>query len=192
MRADVVVIGGGLAGAAFALQLAREGARVAVLERTRAPHLKVCGDFLSADALDQLASLGIEPRAAGAMGVITLKLHVGGRATAAALPFRAAGLARLRLDEALLAAAGQAGAEVVRGATVTGLEPQGASVIVRAGDCAWQARTVALATGKRNLIDAGFKREVPRRLGSVAVAAYPPLAALLARLTRLRPEAAAA
>jgi flavin-dependent dehydrogenase len=106
MRADVVVIGGGLAGAAFALRLAREGARVAVLERTRAPHLKVCGDFLSADALDQLTSLGIERRAAGAMGVITLKLHMGGRATAAALPFRAAGLSRLRLDEALLAAAG--------------------------------------------------------------------------------------
>ena len=41
-------------------------------------------------------------------------------------------------------------------------------------------------------IDAGFKREIPRRLGSMAVAAYPPLASMLVRLTRLRPDEALA
>ncbi|MCK5712085.1 MAG: FAD-binding protein, partial [Hyphomicrobiaceae bacterium] len=47
---DAITIGGGLAGSAFALELARHGARVAVIERTPSAQLKVCGDFLSAEA----------------------------------------------------------------------------------------------------------------------------------------------
>jgi 2-polyprenyl-6-methoxyphenol hydroxylase-like FAD-dependent oxidoreductase len=44
---DAIAIGGGLAGTAFALELARQGLRVAIVERTATPTLKVCGDFLS-------------------------------------------------------------------------------------------------------------------------------------------------
>jgi menaquinone-9 beta-reductase len=149
--AEVVVIGGGLAGAAFALQLARHGRRVVVLERTRTPHLKVCGDFLSGETLATLAALGLDARALGATEITTLRLQVGKRTSTAALPFRAAGLSRLRLDEALLEAAERAGAEVVRGVAVTGLDPEQGRVTVRANGKAWRAQTVALSTGKRNL-----------------------------------------
>jgi flavin-dependent dehydrogenase len=158
--ADAVVIGGGLAGAAFALEMARAGRRVVVLERTRAPHLKVCGDFLSGQTLARLAALGLDAKAAGATDITTLRLQAGRHTATAPLPFRAAGLSRLRLDEALLDAAARAGAEVVRGATVTGLEPGKSSVLVRAGARAWRAETVALATGKRNL------KGWPRDLGA--------------------------
>jgi menaquinone-9 beta-reductase len=149
--AEVVVIGGGLAGAAFALQLARAGRRVIVLERSRASHLKVCGDFLSGETLSTLAGFGLDVHALGATEITTLRLQVGNRTSAAALPFRAAGLSRLRLDEALLEAAERAGAEVVRGVVVTGLDPEQGRATVHADGKVWRARSVALATGKRNL-----------------------------------------
>ncbi|MFA9442956.1 MAG: FAD-dependent oxidoreductase, partial [Hyphomicrobium sp.] len=56
---DAIAIGGGLAGSAFALELARQGARVAVIERSPAAKLKVCGDFLSSEAQQLLAYLGL-------------------------------------------------------------------------------------------------------------------------------------
>jgi menaquinone-9 beta-reductase len=47
---EAIVVGGGLAGAAFAITLARQGRPVIVLEKTTGAHHKVCGEFLSAEA----------------------------------------------------------------------------------------------------------------------------------------------
>jgi flavin-dependent dehydrogenase len=150
-EAGAVAIGGGLAGAAFALELARNGIKVTVLERSRAPVPKVCGDFLSAEALDLLGYLGIDAARLGASTITTLTLATGDRAASAALPFPAAGLSRLALDEQLLRAAAEAGAEIVRGVHVTGLEPMGGETVVHTGQSGVRARFVALATGKHNL-----------------------------------------
>ena len=49
-EAASIVVGGGLAGSAFAIELARHGRPVIVLERTPGAHHKVCGEFLSAEA----------------------------------------------------------------------------------------------------------------------------------------------
>lgn len=56
-RFDVVVVGGGPAGAAAAITAARRGKRVLLLERGRFPRHKVCGEFVSADALRLLREL---------------------------------------------------------------------------------------------------------------------------------------
>ena len=47
---EAIVVGGGLAGSAFAIELARQGRAVIVLEKTTGAHHKVCGEFLSAEA----------------------------------------------------------------------------------------------------------------------------------------------
>ena len=148
---DAIAVGGGLAGAAFALELARSGARVAVIERTGGPSLKVCGDFLSGEARELLTYLGIDTNALGGVGITTLRLAAGERRATGALPFAACGLSRLRLDEAMLTAAEAAGAEVIRGEAATALEPSAQSVRVRAGGNTYQGRCAALATGKHNL-----------------------------------------
>ena len=148
---DAIAIGGGLAGAAFALELRRHGVSVAIIERARAPHHKVCGDFHSREAQELLARLGIDVARLGAARVSTLRLAAGRRAATAPLPFPAIGLSRFTLDEALLRAAGDAGAEILRGESVAGLEPDGGHVVVRAGRRVLRARSVALATGKHNV-----------------------------------------
>jgi flavin-dependent dehydrogenase len=156
---DAIAVGGGLAGAAFALELARQGARVAVIERTSVPTLKVCGDFLSTEAQALLHHLGLETGDMGAARITTLRLVTGERSAHAELPFAAAGLSRLALDEALLAKAAAAGAEVIRGAPATELTPAGGQVQIRAGSRTFTAKCAALATGKHNL------RGWPRRQG---------------------------
>lgn len=148
---DAIVVGGGLAGAAFALKLAREGARVAMLERTVSATQKVCGDFLSAEAQELLAHLGLDIARLGATPITTLRLVTGEMRASAALPFLGAGLSRMKLDEALLAKAAAAGVEVIRGEGATDLKPDGNSVSVRAGARTLSARWLALATGKHNM-----------------------------------------
>lgn len=157
---DAVVVGGGLAGSAFALELARSGARVTLLERSRAPAMKVCGDFLSAEALDLLAYLGIDAARLGASRIGRLTLAADKAVADAALPFAASGLSRLALDEHLLAAAAHAGAEVVRGAHVTRIEARDGEAITHTDEARFVARGVALATGKHNL------RGLPRDRGT--------------------------
>jgi flavin-dependent dehydrogenase len=148
---DAIAIGGGLAGAAFALELCRHGLKVAVIERSRGPHHKVCGDFHSREAQELLTGLGLDLARLGASSITRFRLVSGGREATAPLSFSAAGLSRFSLDEAMLGAAQAAGVEILRGASVTGIEPGDADVIVRIGPRALKAKSVALATGKHNL-----------------------------------------
>ncbi len=59
-RYDVVVIGGGPAGATASLQLARAGYSVCLVERRRFPRETLCGEFLSHEVIGIIRNLGIE------------------------------------------------------------------------------------------------------------------------------------
>jgi flavin-dependent dehydrogenase len=110
-RAEVLVIGGGPAGAAAATALAEAGRRVVLIERTPGPHDKVCGEFISEEAARYLHALGIEPGALGAEPIEAVRLSAGGPVVATALPFTALSLSRRALDEAMLQGAAARGAE---------------------------------------------------------------------------------
>jgi len=60
-RHDVLVIGGGPAGAAAGFWLAKAGHDVCVLERKAFPRDKTCGDGLTPRAVHQLRDMGLEP-----------------------------------------------------------------------------------------------------------------------------------
>jgi menaquinone-9 beta-reductase len=155
-EAPFIAIGGGLAGAAFALELARNDRPALLLESTRAAHHKVCGEFLSAEAQSLLAYLGLDLAAMRASSVSTFRLAHGSNCSEAPLPFRGAGFSRYRLDEALLQAAETAGVEVRRGVTATHFGLKGEGITVKAGTESFEAAGAGLATGKHNL------RQYPR------------------------------
>ena len=152
LRADVVVIGGGLAGASFAALLAEAGRDVLVIEREAAPHDKVCGEFISREAVLYLSALGIDLAALGAVPIGNLGLSAGSASVLTRLPFQAMSLSRRVLDEAVLSRAASAGARTLRGHKVMEAASSGDGMRLRLeGGAEVQAATAVLATGKHDL-----------------------------------------
>lgn len=75
--ADVLVIDGGPAGAAALL--ARRGVAVEVLEQSAGAQHKVCGEFLSHEAVSYLVELGVDLRAMGAAPMVAQQCGSGRR-----------------------------------------------------------------------------------------------------------------
>jgi len=154
---DHLVIGGGPAGAFAAMRLAAAGCGVTLVEKESGPHHKVCGEFLSREALEYLKQAGISPHDLGAASIGNVRLSAGKRMVIAPLPFQALSLSRRALDEALLVRAEKANCEVHRGVAVESLAPAGPEWIASLSDgSSLHAHTVFLATGKHNL--RGFPR----------------------------------
>lgn len=149
---DHVVIGGGLAGCMVGLKLAAAGREVVLLEKQREAHDKVCGEFLSAEAIGYLHRAGVEVQAAGAHPIERVCLHSGRRSVHARLPFQALSLSRRVLDEILMGKAEAAGCGVRRGTFVEklGRTADGFSVQLRGGE-GIHTQNVFLATGKHDL-----------------------------------------
>jgi flavin-dependent dehydrogenase len=150
---DVLVVGGGLAGSAAACLLARAGKDVLLLERETGSHHKVCGEFLSVEAVAHLRQLGVDPLALGGVPIETIRLISGGIEAEAPLPFGAVGLSRYVLDEALIAGAAAAGAQVERGVRV--LELDGRTARTNQGN--HEAAQLLLATGKLPVREKGVE-----------------------------------
>jgi flavin-dependent dehydrogenase len=152
MTADALIVGGGLAGSALATSLAEAGRSVVLLERETGPHDKVCGEFLSREALLYLNALGVDPGTLGACRIHTLRLSTGSSVVAVALPFPALSLSRRALDHAVLKRAAAAGADIRLGARVQSLAMGAGAWRVRLSSGEDVTGSAAfLATGKHDL-----------------------------------------
>ena len=157
---EVLILGGGVAGCAASIALARKGRSVTLIEREPTPRHKVCGEFLSGEALEDLHALGIDLASLGAAPIDHVRLAAARRAAEAPLPFPAASLTRKALDTALIAEAIAAGVRVERGRSVQALG-RTASNVWQATSSVWRASlddgsireapTVFLATGKHDV-----------------------------------------
>jgi menaquinone-9 beta-reductase len=101
--ADVVVVGAGPGGSATATHLARRGLSVSLLEKSRFPREKVCGDGLTPRGTRQLIRLGIDTsEAAGWLHNKGLRIYGGERPFQLEWPdladFPSYGLVRPRAD----------------------------------------------------------------------------------------------
>jgi len=149
---EAMIVGGGLAGAAMGTLLAQRGRTVTILEKSAAMHDTVCGEFLSREAVVYLEQLGIDLRALGAVPIEGVRLFANRLIAERRLPFAAMSLTRRVLDEALLARAEEAGAEVLRGRRVESLVRNGDGWTAQLNDGAeYSAAHAFLATGKQDV-----------------------------------------
>ncbi len=133
MRFDALVIGGGPGGSTAALLLARAGWSVAVVEKSRFPRQKVCGEFLSATNYALWQRIGIQEEFLAAAGprITEVGLFAGNTILTAPLPLGGEmnepygrALGRDQLDTTLLRHAASHGAEIFQPYAVTEIRPQ--------------------------------------------------------------------
>jgi flavin-dependent dehydrogenase len=168
-RHDLVVIGGGPAGASIAALAAMHGARTLLIERDRFPRDKVCGEFLSAEGCAVLSRVDLlEPLLRkGAMPMdACLLADARGRSVTAPLPDlrragrTAFGISRAVLDELLLNHAASCGVTVrdrtvavrpiLADGRVTGITTRRADA--GGGEEAVGATLVIAADGRRSML----------------------------------------
>jgi len=157
-REQVLVAGGGLAGAAAACLLAASGTPVVLFERETTPVDKICGEFLSSEAQQYLERLGLPLAAMGGHPITHFRLVRSNASIEVALPFRALGLSRRTLDAALLDLAVQRGAEVRRGIRVQRADDAAGLIVETSGFERLNPATLFLATGKQDM--RGLRRNV--------------------------------
>lgn len=131
---DVAIVGGGLAGGVAAWHLARKGVKVVLFEKETTEHHKVCGEFLSGEAIPLLDEMGVDLKMLGATEITGFRLNGAKRSVGTKLPFSARGLSRKVLDAEVLRKAEEAGAIIQRGVMVReimeGLDSPSGSIIL--------------------------------------------------------------
>jgi geranylgeranyl reductase family protein len=171
---DVVVVGAGPAGSTAARVAAEGGASVLLIDRARFPRYKTCGGGLiglSVDSLPASVLHTVERR------IDSVRFSLRGRATRtrSATPAFLALVQRAAFDDALAAAAVDAGATFVDGVVVTSIEEgevvvlstsqgeiRGRVVIGADGTSGRCGRYVGVTTGG---VDLGLELEIERPAG---------------------------
>ena len=127
---DVIIVGGGPAGASAAIHLAARGARVVLAEQKKFPREKLCGEFISPECLEhfeRLGALDLMEAAGGARVARTVFYAASGRslnvpsAWFAGGGHAALGLSRAEMDARLLERARAVGVCVLEETTLAGV-----------------------------------------------------------------------
>ncbi len=188
-EADVIVVGAGPAGSTTAYYLAQAGLDVLLLEKSRFPREKVCGDGLTPRGVKALVAMGISvSEQDGWVRNKGLRVIGAGQRMELSWPelssYPGYGLVRPRtdLDQMLARRAQQAGARMLEGVTVTGpvLDDRTGRITAVAaksadgeGERTYAGRVIVAADGNSSRLSVamGLRKRDDRPLG-VAVRTY--------------------
>lgn len=124
-QVDVIVIGAGIAGSTCALQLAKQGHEVVLMDSQEFPRHKTCGEFMSPETKEMLEYLDIhlleQKLQPTTMDHAQIIMPDGGEIEAP-LPGNAYGISRYELDRILHQAALEAGTTILTKSTVTKIQ----------------------------------------------------------------------
>ena len=157
MEVDVAIVGAGPGGSTLATLLAMRGVSVALIDRDTFPRDKLCGEFLSYDALPIVEALGID--LGDAPSIDRCRVVSRHRTYEFDFPAAARGISRMKLDDLLFRKAIAAGAIAIH-ETATSVERD--RVILGGATGALACRVVAGAWGRWGRFDQQLGRAFVR------------------------------
>ena len=146
MEIDVAIIGAGPAGSTLAALLARRGCSVALIDRDAFPRDKLCGEFLSYDALPVVEDLGIALD--GAPKIKRCRVVSRSRSFEFEFPLPARGISRLLFDDLLFRKAVTLGAQPMQTTILSATRDR-----IETGDDPIEPRVVVGAWGRWGRFD---------------------------------------
>ncbi len=177
-RADVLVIGGGPAGASCAYWLADAGHDVVLVERKTYPRAKTCGDGLTPRSVRQLEDMGLSDELAAHHRFTGLRSHAFGKTlelkwpTIKGLPNYGYVVTRHDLDHAVAARASKVGAQVRDGHEA--LEPLYENGLLRGAVVKDKSSGEHISLRSRYVVVAdGANSRFGRALGTARTRSYP-------------------
>jgi flavin-dependent dehydrogenase len=160
---DVAIIGGGLAGLALSIQLARKNYSVILFEKEKYPFHKVCGEYISMESWNFLESLGLPLSTLNLPRIDRLMLtSPNGKSFSTELPLGGFGISRYKIDNLLSVLAKQSGVHLLEQTKVEDVHFERHFVIQysnqdKEGGNQIEAVTCCGAFGKRSNIDIKWK-----------------------------------
>jgi menaquinone-9 beta-reductase len=156
----IVIIGGGLAGLISSIQLIRAGISCLVIEKKSYPLHRVCGEYISNEALPFLKSSGLYPES---MKLPQIKFFefssVNGRSARLVLDLGGFGISRFAFDNFLYRIARKEGVEFQLNTEVNAITFRDEEFVIETPGCKFSADVVIGAFGKRSKIDVQQDRD---------------------------------
>jgi len=159
-KADIGIIGGGLAGLTAAIHLSKQGFSVLLFEKNQYPKHKVCGEFISNEVLPYLLELGldIESLAPSKINTTTISIPTG-KEVSTVLPMGGFGISRFSLDHYLYQKALESGCVILNN-RVAEVQFEKSFFRVETSENESYAFKIVLGSfGKRSNLDLKLKRD---------------------------------
>jgi flavin-dependent dehydrogenase len=156
---DIAIIGGGLAGLALAIQSAKQGYKVVLLEKEKYPYHKVCGEYISMESWSFLESIGV-PLSTLNLPIIN-RLEVSspqGNILQHELPLGGFGISRYKLDDMLATIARQQNVILLEETKVKDVLFQNDVFVIHSSSGEVTATVAAGCFGKRSNLDVKWNR----------------------------------
>jgi flavin-dependent dehydrogenase len=157
---NVVIIGGGLAGLITGIQLARAGVPCRLIEKKSYPFHRVCGEYISNEAVPFLRSHGLYPDEFAPPQINQFQLSaVTGRQAMMPLALGGFGISRFVFDQFLSEKAKQSGVEFLLGEEVTAVHFDNGKFHLQTQSKKIETDLVIGAYGKRSKLDNTLQRD---------------------------------
>ena len=157
---DITVIGGGLAGLALSIQLAKQGRSVALFEKEKYPFHKVCGEYISMESWDFIEGLGLPLSKMDLPKISKLQVSApGGKLLKQDLPLGGFGISRYYLDHALKSIALANGVTVYEHCKVNEVSFSNDQFHLQTTNGDFCSKVCCGSYGKRSNLDLKWKRD---------------------------------
>lgn len=156
---DLAIVGGGLAGLALSIQIAKEGSRVILFEKEQYPFHRVCGEYISLESWDFLQRLGVDLESLNISHIKRLCVSaMNGNLFEQELPLGGFGISRYKLDHTLVQIAKQRGVMLYEQTRVNDIQFSEGSFSIESSKGNFKARVATGCYGKRSNLDIKWKR----------------------------------